>query len=261
MSTFAIGDIQGCFASLEALLARVGFGPSDRVWLVGDLVNRGPGSLEVLRWARALHADGRLQAVLGNHDLHLLARARGLRARAKRDTLEEVLAAPDRDELLAWLGGLPLLVREGERLLVHAGLLPAWTPEEAERLAAAASARLRDDPEFLAARYRKPRPQGELQRAVDALTLMRCVDAEGRPDTRYKGGLEGVPAGLVPWFRAPGRRSLGVEVVCGHWAALGLHRADGVAALDTGCVWGGALTALRLEDGAVFQQPAAAGDA
>jgi bis(5'-nucleosyl)-tetraphosphatase (symmetrical) len=144
MATYAIGDVHGCFETLRRLLRRVVYDPArDRLWFVGDLVNRGPDSLGVLRWAAA--QGDRIVAVLGNHDLHLLARAEGISAARKRDTLEEILEAPDRDDLLSWLRSRPLLHREGEILLVHAGLFPEWTPAEAERLARDVEARLRGE--------------------------------------------------------------------------------------------------------------------
>lgn len=290
-ATYAIGDVHGCRESLEALMDRLPWDlDRDRLWLVGDLVNRGPDSLGVLRWARRMDEElgERFACVLGNHEVHLLARSAGVAASKPRDTLDALLAAPDRHELVAWVARQPLLHREGERLLVHAGLLPGWSADEAESLAREAEARLRgpDSGRFLA-RYaartgcpgasapecRAPCPEpaaapdpdaegrcGRADRALAVLTLLRVVDAEGRPHFGFTGPPEDAPAGAVPWFEAPRARwasprgrTPDLEVVCGHWAALGLRIAPGVRALDSGCVWGGALTALRLEDGAVFQ--------
>jgi bis(5'-nucleosyl)-tetraphosphatase (symmetrical) len=249
MATYAIGDIQGCYATLQGLLARIGFDAArDRLWLVGDLVNRGPRSLDVLRWARAL--DGRIVAVLGNHDLHLLGRAAGVRPRRDFDTFDDILQAPDRDPLLEWLAARPLLYREGDRVLVHAGLLPAWTVDDAEARARAAEAALRTGgPAALA---------GSPDMA--ALTRVRLVDGAGEPVPDYSGPLDGAPPGTMPWFAHPARRSRGSRIVFGHWAALGLVLDDDAVGLDTGCVWGRCLTAMRLEDGAVFSEPTAMED-
>lgn len=265
MAIFAIGDVQGCFSTLEALLARLPYDATrDRLWLVGDLVNRGPRSLDVLRWAVG-RSD--LVTVLGNHDLHLLARAAGVRKKKQRDTLEEVLGAPDRETLLEWLAHRPLLHREGPWVMVHAGLLPAWDLERAERLARDLEALLRgcDRQQLLEAWGREAGPDGwsdELtparQRlvALRAFTLLRELRADGSMEPDYNGPPKLAPAGLVPWFDAPRRAWAGeARVVFGHWAALGLHRGPDALGLDTGCVWGGTLTAVRLEDGAVWQEP------
>ena len=268
MAVYALGDVQGCHKSLLGLLGKVPWNPDrDRLWLTGDLVNRGPRSLEVLRWARDL--GPRLVTVLGNHDLHLLACAAGLRRAKGRDTLDPVLAATDREELLAWLRGRPLMHREGDWLLVHAGLLPQWSADQAEELAREVEAELRgpDWPELLRAYYAGA--EGELERwsprlpaaerralALRAFTLLRMVTREGAMEPEYNGPPAQAPAGLVPWFDAPGRRSAGqVQVVFGHWAALGLHLGEDALGLDTGCVWGGDLCAVRLEDRAVWRQP------
>ncbi len=265
MATYAIGDIHGCFATLQALLARLGFAAgSDRLWLVGDLVNRGPRSLDVLRWAAGMGDS--LVAVLGNHDLHLLARAAGVAERKRRDTLDEVLAAPDCAELLAWLRRRPLLHRDGDTVLVHAGLFPRWSVEQAERLARATEVRLRapagDRLLRLATARRAERWSGRLTGRARArvtlagMTSLRALDAAGAMCEDWSGPPADLPPGCVPWFAAPGRRSAAEQIVFGHWAALGLHLAPGLAALDTGCVWGKCLTALRLDDGRVFQEPA-----
>jgi bis(5'-nucleosyl)-tetraphosphatase (symmetrical) len=269
VATYAIGDVHGCFLTLRRLLRRISYDPRcDRLWLVGDLVNRGPRSLEVLRWA-ADQGD-RLTVVLGNHDLHLLARAAGLARARRRDTLEEVLAAPDRDDLLAWLRQRPLLHREDGFLLVHAGLLPAWTPAEAERLAREVEEELRGARAGrLLARLRAapPRPWrasltagARRHLALAAFTRLRTLRQDGRLCDDFTGPLEEAPRGCLPWFDLPGRRSAGETVIFGHWAALGLLLRDDLAALDTGCVWGRELTALRLDDRRewkLFQEPSA----
>ncbi len=265
MSIYAIGDVHGCFETLQALLARIGYAPgTDRLWMVGDLVNRGPRSLDVLRWASGM-GDG-LVAVLGNHDLYLLARAAGVVERKRRDTLDAVLAAPDRDDLLAWLRQRPLLHREDGHVLVHAGLFPAWTAARAEELAGEAATRLRGRGgdrllrQALAKRverWRESAGAGARARiALAGLARMRALAADGSLCADFSGALDEMPAGCKPWFEVAERRSAGERIVFGHWAALGLHMVPGIAAIDTGCVWGQRLTALRLDDGAVFHEPA-----
>lgn len=254
MPTYAIGDVQGCYLTLRRLLTRVGFDPGrDRLWFAGDLVNRGPRSLETLRWAAA-HEQA-LVSVLGNHDLHLLGAAAGLRRPRPQDTLAQVLSAPDADALLGWLRQRPLLHREREWVLVHAGLHPAWTLADAERLARAIERELRGEGwrDLLAALYGGG--AGELERALRAFTLMRVVRADGALDLEFNGPPAERPAGTSPWFELPSRRPPGARVVFGHWAALGLYVSPSAVGLDTGCVWGRTLTAFRLEDGAITQEP------
>lgn len=256
MALYAIGDIQGSWEPLRDLLRRIGDDPRDRLWLCGDLVNRGPRSLEVLRWARA--QGERVVAVLGNHDLHLLARAAGVRRAGKRDTIDDVLDAPDRDELVDWLRRRPVLHREGPLLMVHAGLLPAWTASQAEALAREVEGVLRgpDFTELLGSWRKAPAewrddlaPRDRQALALSAFATLRCVkrDASGAMDRDFDGPPAEAPADLVPWFDHPARRSRDVRVVCGHWAALGVLVRPDVAALDSGCVWGNHLTALRLD--------------
>ena len=265
MATYAIGDIQGCFAVLERLLERVAFDPGrDRLWLVGDLVNRGPQSLEVLRWAYR-HRDV-VTAVLGNHDLHLLACAAGVRKAKSKDTVNEVLAAPDRDELLDWLRRAPFLFDEGPYVMVHAGLLPSWTIERATQLARELQAALSgpDLRGILAAIYSESpcewsdslEPPQRWCALANIFTRLRICTPDGKPQLDFSGPLEQIPQGRLPWFAFPGRRSATHTIVCGHWAALGLYREPGLFAIDSGCVWGGALTALRIEDATVIQEPA-----
>ncbi len=245
MATYAIGDVQGCDRTLGRLLARIDFDPAqDRLWFVGDLVNRGPDSLAVLRRVRAL--GDRAVTVLGNHDLHLLARFDGARRAKRLDTLDEVLAAPDAPDLVEWLRARPLLHREGAHLMVHAGLLSTWTVEVAEAQARSLEARVR---------------LGDVCRgdaAMSALTRLRFVDAAGEPDYGPKFAPEEAPPGLRPWFEARGAEA-DLTVVFGHWAALGLSIQPGYIGLDTGCVWGDRLTALRLEDRAVIAEPSELG--
>ncbi|MEA2693714.1 MAG: hypothetical protein QOJ16_3101 [Acidobacteriota bacterium] len=267
MATYVIGDVHGCFDTLKRLLSRIGHSPrQDRLWLVGDLVNRGPRSLAVLRWAAEQGGD-RLVTVLGNHDLHLLARAAGLAKERRRDTLEAILAARDRDDLLAWLRGRPLLHREGGHVLVHAGLLPDWTIEDAETLAREVERELqgeKGDRLLASLRDELPGPwqaalSGAARRrlALAAFSRLRTLTPKGLCD--FSGPPDQAPDGCTAWFEVPGRKSRGTTLLFGHWAALGFMKKDGVIALDTGCVWGRALTALRLEDGKVFQVAAEEG--
>ena len=270
MATYAIGDIHGCFETLQGLLRRIAFDPrEDRLWLVGDLVNRGPRSLEVLRWAVELGDP--IVAVLGNHDLHLLGRAAGVAEARRRDTLEPVLAAPDRDDLLAWLRQRPLIHRQGETLMVHAGLFPDWSPRQAERLARDVEERLRGDGgvkllesigQRTAERWKDGLTGFERARvALAGFARLRAVDSAGRMCAGFSGPPDEAPRGCRPWFAVRGRRSAGVTVIFGHWAALGLRVGRGIASLDTGCAWGRHLTALRLDDWRIFQEPAAEGAA
>jgi bis(5'-nucleosyl)-tetraphosphatase (symmetrical) len=257
MAVYAIGDLQGCYDEFTALLERLSFDPArDRLWLTGDLVNRGPASLAALRAVRALGAAA--SVVLGNHDLHLLAAALDRTRLRRSDTLDAVLLAPDRDELLAWLAGLPLVHHDPALgwSMVHAGLPPQWDIATAVACAAEVSAALAADPaEFFAAMYGDKPDRwsddldhlGRLRFTVNCLTRLRFLSADGRLLLKYKGPLDGAPAGAKPWFQVPGRRSAGARIVFGHWSALGYCESDGVVSLDTGCVWGGALTALRLD--------------
>ena len=267
MATYAIGDIQGCFQTLTRLLERVGFNPQeDRVWLVGDLVNRGPRSLDVLRWAHLL--GDRLTAVLGNHDLNLLAVAAGIRKAKPRDTLDEILAAPDREELLEWLACRPLIHVEESFVLVHAGLLPAWSMGQARKLAGEVESELRSEgrASVLKAMFEDPNPlswdeslsgPARLRVITNALTRMRTCTREGRMCLDFSGPPEAAPSGCIPWFDLPTRSRRSGTVICGHWAALGLRLDNSLMAIDTGCVWGGSLTAIRLEDREIFQEPLA----
>jgi len=266
MATFAVGDVHGCCDSLQRLLGRLPFDAGrDRLWLVGDLVNRGPRSLEVLRWARetAGAMGERFAVVLGNHDLRLLALAAGVTRARRLDTLGPVLAADDCGELVAWLGARPFVHRgrvgEDEWLMVHAGLLPEWTVEDAEAAARRVEAGLAGPLRKALLVRGSEAPEIEdpelppLRRALAAFTLLRTLDADGRP-CPHSGPLAETPEGCVPWFRVPGRRTAGERIVCGHWSALGFHRENRVLALDSGCVWGNGLTAVRLDDGEVFEQ-------
>lgn len=263
MSTWMIGDLQGCCDSLDALLARpeIAGEAGARFWFAGDLVNRGPASLATMRRVMAL--GERAQAVLGNHDLHLLAVAAGVRPPGKSDTLREILDAPDAAEILEWLRRRPLAHFEHGHLLVHAGVLPAWTAEQTLALAGEVQAALRgpDWRQFLAQMYgNEPAAWDDglegadrLRVIVNALTRLRFCTAEGTMEFETKEGAGHAPEGYLPWFDVPGRATASVTVVFGHWSTLGLLQRPGLVALDTGCVWGGQLTAVRLEDHKVVQ--------
>jgi len=265
VATYAIGDIQGCFASFRALLVRFDFNPSvDRLWLVGDLVNRGPDSLGVLRWVR--DHDTSIVSVLGNHDLHLIACAAGAAEPKAADTFQDVLDAPDAPELVEWLRTRPFVHRERGRVLVHGGFHPLWSIESAVALARDAEKALQScDSGSFADRARRPKTarwaasveaMPHAERAVAAAAIMvrvRCVDeAGGLPN--HNGPPGTAPAGCVPWFHRFDPE--GEEIVFGHWSALGHHVHGLFRCIDSGCVWGRALTAYRLDDGAVFHQPA-----
>ena len=259
MATWAIGDLQGCHDDFLRLLDLLRFDPArDRLWLAGDLVNRGPGSLKVLRSVRALGSA--VTTVLGNHDLHLLAVAAGASSRKPRpkDTLDALLAAPDRDELLAWLRSQPLFHRDDALgwSMVHAGLPPQWDLETAARCAREVEHALATDADALFEHMYGDQPDAwspgltgyaRLRFIVNCLTRLRIVDAGGHLLIRFKGPFDEIPKGAMPWFRHPARRSAGHRIVSGHWSAIGYVAEAGVHSIDTGCVWGGSLCALRLD--------------
>jgi bis(5'-nucleosyl)-tetraphosphatase (symmetrical) len=262
MATYAIGDVQGCYDQLMRLLERADYDERrDALWFVGDLVNRGPRSAQVVRFARAL--GERQVTVLGNHDLALLVVAEGIRKPHRGDTFQELLAAPDRDELLAWLRHQKLMYAGHGHAMVHAGLLPQWSVPRALALAREVETALRgpDYRDFLRHLYgNEPAAWDDglagydrLRVIVNAMTRMRVVTPAGVMEFDHKLGLDRLPAGHLPWYDAPGRASRDVRIIFGHWAALGLIRREDVVCLDSGCVWGRALSALRLEDGRLFQ--------
>ena len=262
MSIYAVGDVQGCYSALRKLLDVCAFDPArDRLWLVGDLVNRGPQSLETLRFVRQLGAAA--TPVLGNHDLYLLIVAEGFGKFGKNDTLGDILHAPDREELLHWLRQQPLCHVEGNFCMVHAGLLPQWTVPQARALAREVEQALAgpDYRQLLAhiwgndpARWRDNLVGWPRYRViVNAMTRMRYCTPKGVMEFKAKGELADAPKGHLPWFQVPKRRSAGQVLVTGHWSALGLRIEPELLALDSGCLWGRHLTAIRLEDRAVFQ--------
>lgn len=268
MATYAIGDIQGCGATLDALLRHVGFDPArDRLWCAGDVVNRGPDSLGVVR--RLMGLGSRVTVTLGNHDLHLLGRVAGARAAKRGDTLDALLAAPDRGAIVDWLRRQPVMHVEGGWVMFHAGLLPEWKLATARRWAEQVEGALgaADWAGFLVeAEGALPgswagADRGErLRLTLAALTRLRMVDAAGWPAWDYKGPPAGAPVGLSPWYAGRPHGAGAPRLLFGHWAAHGFARLDVGYALDSGCVWGQALTALRLDDEAVFAVPTAAVD-
>jgi bis(5'-nucleosyl)-tetraphosphatase (symmetrical) len=261
MSTYAIGDIQGCFDELQQLLKKIHFDPArDRLWFTGDLVNRGPKSLETLRFVKGL-GDSAI-TVLGNHDLHLLAVWQNRQKHFKsNDTLGPLLRADDVDELLNWLRQQPLMHYDAglDYAMLHAGLPPQWERDQALALAAEVEVVLRGTRfhEFLAHMYgNKPTSWSESLRGWDRLrfivncfTRLRLCNADGKLDFKYKGELQSAPEGYHPWFELQQRKSRPQRLVFGHWSALGLYQQHNVHAIDTGCLWGGSLTALHLETG------------
>ena len=267
MATYAIGDLQGCYKEFRQLLDLLGFdSAADKLWLVGDIVNRGPDSLILLRFVRAM-GDAAVM-VLGNHDLHLLMVAEGCAKLHRSDTLQDILAAHDRDELFYWLRQQRLLHIEGDYVMVHAGLLPAWSVAQAALLAQEVEAALRGNNfrKFFSHMYGNQPDRWDdslagydrLRVVTNAMTRMRVCTPDGKMNFAYKGQVQDIPAGYLPWFETPDRSSREATVICGHWSALDLQVRDNLIALDTGCLWGGSLTAVRLEDRKVFQVPCAA---
>lgn len=262
MATYAIGDIQGCFHAFQALLQRVAFDhEKDALWLVGDLINRGSGSLEVLRWCYQHQKN--IKTVLGNHDLHAIAVAHGIRSAHRSDTLQPILDAADAKTLIDWLRHQPLMVANDDYVMVHAGLLPQWTPSEALAYAKEVEIALQSDSymDFLANMYgNTPNVWHDdlvgydrLRAITNAMTRMRVCAEDGALDFSFKGELQDVPKGCLPWFDMPSRRLSEQSIIFGHWSALGLHQRDNLYALDTGCLWGGELTAMCLDTKKITQ--------
>ena len=280
MAVYAIGDIQGCYAELMALLETIEFdATSDQLWFTGDLVNRGPESLRVLRFVRDLNERTPSAAitVLGNHDLHLLAVAQGEGRQHRSDTLDEILAAPDRESLLDWLRRQPLLHHDTALgiTLIHAGLPPQWSLRASQQYAVEVETVLRGENyrEFFAHMYGNHPDQWQenltgwdrLRFMTNCFTRLRYCDANGKSDMQAKGAPGSQAVGYVPWYEIVERQTNGDRIVFGHWSTLGLYKGNNVVSLDTGCLWGGQLTALRLDDeGSVhcvecsaYQRPAA----
>lgn len=260
MATYVIGDVHGCLETLHRLLELFHYdGTRDRILMTGDLVNGGPESAGVVRWAM----ENQASVVLGNHDLHLLAVAAGVRRLRKKDTFTDLLGASDGDELLNWLRTRPLVIQVEDVLLVHAGLLPDWDVETALQLGREVEAILQGKSagRFLDTMYGdKPRRWNDqlegrkrLRVIVNAMTRMRMLTGENEIDLKHKKPPKSASSELRPWFSVPGRRSSGTRIFFGHWAALGFYVSDNVVGLDSGCAWNGKLTAWRLDDGKTFQ--------
>ena len=258
MASYLIGDLQGCCTALQRLLNKIGYSPSqDHVYLLGDLVNRGPASLATLRLLQGLGESA--TCLLGNHDLHLLAVAHGARPASRSDTLGDILSAPDRPALLEWLRRQRMAVFEKGWLLVHAGVVPQWDAVQTLALAGEVEAVLRSPelPAFLHTMYSNEPDHwdealtgpAQLRFIVNVLTRIRFCDASGRLDFKTKDGAGAAPAGFTPWFDAPARRTATTPMAFGHWSTLGLVNRPELLALDTGCVWGGRLSAMRVDGG------------
>jgi len=270
MATYAIGDVQGCADSLTALVGQLPFRRDrDQLWFVGDLVNRGPQSAHVLRMIRA--AGPQAICVLGNHDLHLLAVSCGARTPSLSDTLDDVLDAPDAKELVEFVRHQPLAHHAQGVLMVHAGVLPSWTTGQTLALADEVSKRLKSShwQDFMHEMYGNApahwrdglRGHTRLRAVVNVLTRLRYLRTNGEMEFKCKSNPSAAPAGLVPWFAAPHRKTARQRMVFGHWSTLGLRVGPRLMGLDTGCVWGSFLTAARLDDGTIFQQVAIDGRA
>ena len=262
MATYAIGDIQGCYHAFQALLTRVQFNPKqDMLWLVGDIINRGAGSLQVLRWC--YEHQNQLKVVLGNHDLHALAVAHAIKSAHRADTLQAILDAPDSDALLTWLRHQPLIVANDDYLMVHAGLLPQWHQHEALQYAREVEFALQSPhyTHFLTHMYGNTpnvwhddlAGMERLRMITNVMTRMRVCTLQGELEFNFKGELQDVPAGYMPWFDVPNRQMQSVNIISGHGSALGLQQRGNINALDTGCLWGGKLTAFCLETKAITQ--------
>lgn len=257
MAVYAIGDIQGCYTELRRLLDTLQFDPAnDQLWLAGDLVNRGPHSLETLRFVKNL-GDAAI-SVLGNHDLHLIATVTSLAKTGKKDTLGPILRAPDCDELIDWLRRQRLFYQDGRFCMLHAGLPPQWDLQQAQAMANEVEEAIGGEHylHFFRTMYgNKPAlwqdnlsKTEKLRFAVNCFTRLRYCTIDGELDFHHKGAPGSQPSHLIPWFAVPGRKSLGMPIIFGHWSTLGFYTEHNVYAIDTGCLWGGQLTALKLTE-------------
>ena len=265
MATYAIGDIQGCAKTLLALLETLEFNPKfDQLWLAGDLVNRGPDSLKVLRYIYSIKES--VKIVLGNHDLHLLAVASGVGTMRPDDSIHDILNASDRNDLLKWLRQQPLFFKDGEYAMVHAGILPTWDFTKAKALSLEIETLLQSDRYIeLLANMRGSKPSSWSEELagwercrvlVNAFTRLRICDKKtGHMDFSYKGPYDTIPEPSAAWFDLPTERPADVTLICGHWSALGVHQKSNLASLDSGCVWGGPLTAYCLDTREITQTP------
>jgi bis(5'-nucleosyl)-tetraphosphatase (symmetrical) len=264
-SIFAIGDVQGCLSSLNALIKELP--PGSKLIFLGDLVNRGPDSLGALRRLKELQETGVAECILGNHDLNLLACDAGIRETKPLDTIDDILSAPDRRELIDWLRHRPMALSNGKVLLVHAGVLPQWSLKRTLSLTHEVELTLRHKKyrEFLAQMYGNTPNQWDpqlsgmdrLRLITNTLTRIRFCTPDGEMEFKSKEGLESGPAGYIPWFEAPKRKTQSIPIVFGHWSTLGLLNRHGVVGIDTGCVWGGTLTAIDLNHLEMMNSPGA----
>lgn len=257
MATYAIGDIQGCYDEFRRLLDKLDFDPAhDQVWIAGDLVNRGPKSLETLRFIKGL-GDAAV-SVLGNHDMHLIATVISLGKTGKKDTLAPILRASDCDELVHWLRHQPLFHHDQGFCMLHAGLPPQWDFKQTLHMARLVEQTMRskDHPRFFRSMYgNKPTiwqedlsKSDQLRFAVNCFTRLRYCTADGQLDFTQKGEPGSQPSHLIPWYAVPGRKSLDMKIIFGHWSTLGYYEDYNCYSIDTGCIWGGKLTALCLSD-------------
>lgn len=264
MAHYAIGDLQGCLAEFQALLATIGFNRgADTLWLTGDIVNRGPQSLATLRLIK--QHENCMQTVLGNHDLHLIAQAFGYGKAKKSDTVADILNAPDRLTLIDWLRIQPMLVSRQHHIMVHAGIWPGWDIATAQTRAAEIEAALQapKPSSFFAHMYGNTpsidsdalSEQERLRFSTNVFTRMRAITVDGHMDFDFKSTLADIPPHCYPWFAAPQRQQPEHIIVFGHWSALGLYQGHGVIGLDTGALWGGCLTAINLDNGEIHQVP------
>ena len=256
MALYLIGDIQGCDKAFERLLTHLAFSPSrDTLYVLGDLVNRGPHNAQVLRRLMAL--DNSVHCLLGNHDLHLLAVSRGVRKPNTQDTIQDILTAPDSAELLHWLRHQHMAMQVGNVLMVHAGVLPQWTAEQTVELAGEVETVLRSEDwvQFMPQMYGglpnvwhdSLASADRLRVIVNALTRLRFCDAHGAMDFSVKEGADKAPSHLMPWFDVPGRLTADVRIAFGHWSTVQIDDRPDVVCLDDGCVWGGCLSAAKLD--------------
>ncbi|MEC7875209.1 MAG: symmetrical bis(5'-nucleosyl)-tetraphosphatase [Pseudomonadota bacterium] len=271
MSTYAIGDIQGCYSELQDLLHEINFDKeNDRLWFVGDLINRGPKSLQTLRFVKSLGTNAKV--VLGNHDLHLLAASKNIRPLSKKDTIKEVLAAEDKEQLINWIKSRPLLITDNDLgfTMVHAGLAPQWTLEDAKNFANECELTLQSEKinDFLTLMYGdKPNIWSESLEGyerqrfiINCFTRIRFCNDNGKLDLDTKVAPGEQKKSLIPWYALPKRKTIDDKIIFGHWSTVHLgneknFKQYNVFPIDTGCLWGGRLTAMRLEDKKIFSVP------
>lgn len=263
MAQYVIGDLQGCLTEFKKLLDKLNFNPgTDTLWLTGDLVNRGPQSLATLRLVK--QHDGCMQTILGNHDLHLLALHYGYGKLKRADTISDILNAPDRKQLIDWLLRQPLYRQQDNYVMVHAGIWPEWTCDQAQLLAQEVETVLQNTPEHFFSQMYGNKPvrwnnnlsgDERLRFITNSFTRMRALTDDGAMDFDYKGMLTNIPVHYLPWFKVPNRQNTDKTILFGHWSALGLYQADHVVCVDTGALWGGSLTAFNLNDRSVVQIP------